>query len=228
MKKNVFLGFLVIVLAVGFFGCDLINNPDDNPVNNPDDEDDKPGNPYLGSTLSFNEQVYYETENYTIAAYTGADLSVKEWRDIDGTANITGGKLKLSIGTPSPLSPIAGIFEDVGFGSWQKDIEYSTTDVQAAELYDGELNKPSEFTWLEKRRDTDSAFEHVSYIFVSKDVTVTAKGKVDVDDNVTSTDVTLKLKSGWNVLYFKMSFSNSGAIASYSLSNPGNLCWMLY
>ena len=232
MSQKKFFGMLTLIVGVmlvfSLIGCD------DGTTGDPDPQFQLPVpdllDPYIGETLDISEQVFSES-NGTIIPFNG-NLSVSSWRFIDGTANINNGRLSFTVGTPSPLVPIADILED-GSGSWYKNFRYSITDVQSAYLYDGELDGNQDFSWLEKRRDTDYSFEHVSYIYVDKDVTVTAEGKVVIDDGYTTTsaDIILELKRGWNAAYFRMASTDTthrNANVIYCMGETNELNWILY
>jgi len=184
------------------------------------------GNPYLGNVLNISAQVYNKKTNLPFLQ----NLFIEELNDINGTANITKGKLYLNISSPSPLKSITNFFT-----GWHTNYNYSDTSVQAAKLWDGMISENNyNFSWLERRRDRDSPwlYENVSYIFVNKDVTISAKGK---DTNygggakTTSLDFSLDLKQGWNAVYFR--FAETSAITdecTYILGNPDEIRWMIY
>jgi hypothetical protein len=187
------------------------------------------GNPYLGESMRFTGQVWTGEPNYI--RFNG-NLSVvsSSNNDIACSGSITNGRLALTVGTPVPDKPLTSFFEST-VTNWWKEYLYSN-DAKCAAWHGGEIVE-SGFSWLQRRRQSDAVFTHeeVRYVYVDKDVIVTAKGQVTVDDGfaVTSSDISLSLRKGWNAVYFKLAdTSSTTATVTYLLGNPDHLYWLIY
>jgi len=86
---------------------------------------------------------------------------------------------------------------------------------------------------------TSSTYESVSFLYVDSAVTISSIGKTKTyessEEDYTAKYITkpfsLALQAGWNTVYCKSQVSVSGGTETYtsiySLSNPGNLKWVL-
>jgi hypothetical protein len=89
-------------------------------------------------------------------------------------------------------------------------------------------------------------YEHVTYMYVDRDVTITAKGKSEQRTDYygkpytfTSNNFSLALKAGWNAIYDKTvtfatfsagqpnNLTNGTVTHTFSLGNPASLKWVL-
>ena len=195
------------------------------------------GNPFIGETMTFTGQVMTNEPNYT--TFNG-NLNVisSDRNDINCTGTITSGQLILNVGTPIPNKPLTDFFESTITNWWEN--YYYSNDAKCAAWESGEVSE-SDYSWLERRRQFTDVWSHeeVRYLYVDKDITVTAKGKNQVDsyndDGVTyiyttsSFDITLNLKKGWNAVYFKLEDTSSTTSAvTLLLANPDHLYWVIY
>jgi len=249
MKK--LLGITVLALAIGLLMAGCPTSTSENTSGN-----NGGGNSFLGSKLELSgEQVYTVTTNpanYTITytPYTGEDLtfSVPD----GGTATITGGKLSYAIETPT------------SFKTWD-DMPYPLSDVLTTrDNLDAKVFLVGSFTTYDsvmspyytlyranptasnKGTTVTSSFEHVVYMYVTEDVTISREEKTATGtsgDGVQNTrienDFSLALKAGWNAVCSKQVVSNTYSTSNppkhltytetdtLSLSNPSSYKWIL-
>ena len=209
------------------------------------------GSGYLQDKLDLSGKVYTEVLemgggiNYTYREYTGANLTIDDY--YGGSGTVIDGKLNYSIGTPNYLYTLD--FEDY-FDFDYDDISSSNTGIKGFFLEELETT-PSGYLCKKNEKITvgngsvSGTTERVYFVYVDNDVTVSGKGKTETDTDEEGTwtnktkDFTLKLKSGWNAVYYKESFSGTfkgTVVAPYdanitdtitlSLSNP-SLKWVL-
>jgi hypothetical protein len=202
---------------------------------------DTGGSAFLGTKLVFSgEQVYtYKETNNTVTypEYKG-NLTLED--NNGGTVTITGGKFSYTIGTPVSLEDIGLLFgyydeeedsfDDGGATVSNKDAKY----FQLYEFVKYDDNTGTSY-YLSKennsinRGDTSytQTYEMVRYLYVDRDVTVSRKGETinnsgSNDDGTAytstmkSNDISLALKTGWNVLHYKM-------VLSYTYPSGGNI-----
>ncbi|WP_461256300.1 InlB B-repeat-containing protein [Treponema sp. R80B11-R83G3] len=232
--KNVFrfLGVIALVAVIGFsiVACgDGGGGGGDNPVTGG-------GTVYFGTTLTItNEQVYTMNDQgntVTYTPYTGNLTLEPDTSDISGTATITNGKLSFSIGTPDELYAWDVFLQS--FFSLYSNV--TTTDASVKSnmhngFYDDQYTLNKEKTT--RVNNTSGILEHVFYIYVDKDVTVKGTGKTTsiYGINMTTTNVSLALRTGWNAVYQKMTATYSSNSISetqtMSLGNPSGINWVL-
>jgi len=184
--------------------------------------------PYLGETLNFSGQVYggasqdYNQNNpYTHNADVYAEY------DIGGNGSIKTGKLEFTINTPK-------ITQQLFSGSMYDNLKFNPSDVQGAPLslraisQEGNHNNYA----LTRTRTNGNTTESVNYLYVDRDVTVTAQGTTsDYEDQgqtitrITS-NINLNLKKGWNTVYSKEETIGNTRTFSLSLRNYA-LKWVL-
>jgi hypothetical protein len=180
----------------------------------------------LGTTLTItDEQVYAKTSNSSGLGYTytaiNENKTVTIGNGVTGTASITNGKLSVSItAAPSDLESMSSLISHhLGSSTY---VTATPDDAQHKALF---LN--TGFNELFKDNDTSSlsgmnisgASESVSYVYVDKDVTITSTGKTSTQGAGTIKDnaFTLDLKTGWNAIYEKTSYS--GTVSSYTMNS---------
>ncbi|MCL2844549.1 MAG: hypothetical protein FWE23_03735 [Chitinivibrionia bacterium] len=145
--------------------------------------------------------------------------------DIGGSGAIENGQLNFSIGTPniSRLRNILDFFyeEDHGFIFFESDYEnivVSNQETRAAMLY------PDAEGAMEFFRGIDFHFE--LYMFVDRNVSITATGKT-TSSEITK-DFTLNLKNGWNIINFKQDRSTTPRTITVSMGYAiNNARWEL-
>ncbi|MCL2608934.1 MAG: hypothetical protein FWD94_03400 [Treponema sp.] len=161
----------------------------------------------IGATLAFTDvQVYTLDESGAIPAYpvyTGTTTFTTKTPS-DGTATLTDGKLTLNFGTP-----VAGDLTTTAFSTFLSDynsVAVAPVDAKAVFLElstaTADLRKMNSELTIGGTSFTLKT-EHVDYVYVNKDVTVTGNGKTNVADGSTlvTKNFTLALKEGWNAIY---------------------------
>jgi len=209
MVKNCIWGTLVLAIALILAGCDNGTTPDESP---PGEGQLESG--YFGDTLIISGQVY--NENGTL--YKGNHASVTS--GVGGSGIIENGILTFSIGTPSPLKSIALEFSAGSeWGYCFNGITFSQNSAQVASLVQLYFDGSSDI----QRKNMDTG-ENVDYLYVDRDVTVTGTGKTITEGGSTISfkNLELKLKKGWNAIYYDIS---GGNITAGDLSSVHWMRW---
>jgi hypothetical protein len=215
------------------------NNYGDGGDDDGDDGDINDGTAYLGNTLELSGQVYLGRRNETGIGVSyenfNGNLTIDDY--YGGSGEITDGNLAFSIGTPDELKAFSDPqhYEDedynAGWGSFFDDHD----NVQASAnvrglvlhtLYYVDYYNAGMGRGFQKQNTTISVhgnsysgtLEHVFYMYVENDVTVSGKGKSETYTTVEGTTYTqtittrnfnLALKAGWNAVYTKYEFSET-------------------
>jgi len=214
------------------------------------------GSGALGNTLSItNQQVYYEDRFETVfyTPYTGSK-TLDSSSLYGGTGAITNGKFSFTLGTPANTHLKTydeyNFLEDIGFAN------VTVSNPQAKGLGIAEFETTDGvylFRGISTEENNDSTshsqtFDSVMYIYVDNDVTLSGKGKTEIDqginkygdaykDTTTTKDFSLKLKIGWNAVRingagtFTESLENDDIISNFtmsiSLGDPSSCKWVL-
>jgi len=186
------------------------------------------GSSYLGltPTIASGEQVYTFNENdKSYSAFDGS-LTLATTNGVTGA--ITNGKLTLSLGTPT-TEELEELIKDAKNDLFVEDIIWSNinpTNLQGLILDSFEITDSNEYDALFRENTTSSDYEIVAYMYVADDVIITGKGGKEIergDDTVTSTDLNLPLKKGWNTVLYKQTKTT----LSVSLGNPNHIKWVI-
>jgi hypothetical protein len=168
---------------------------------------------YLGETLSFNGQQVYggqsqhfdPNEPYTHNATVSAEF------DIGGSGRISAGKLTFTIGTPEIISPLKqALFPDEEeINSMYNNLKLTPDNARGTPLSLSAISRESGNKYVLKRENIaantilhTTITESVEYLYVDRDVTITAKGKdfTNKGISVITLDLNLKLRKGWNTV----------------------------
>jgi len=202
------------------------------------------------STLKLSGQVYTwsfnQNGNITYAPYTGSkDIPAS----YGGFGEITRGMFNYSIGVPENLEPFSETENEINIVGpyyipdltepyWDNfQIQPANVNFYFLNSFYGDDTYPYSNWELFKMNlhmsDNRGQVEMVTYVYVDGNVTVSGKGKsitlIDVG-HLTTTDLNLALKTGWNALYQKYFTTTPDiygiATSSVSLGNP-NFRWLL-
>ena len=252
MKNMKILGIIVMIAIIGFTmtACD-------------GDDGVTTTTASLGDELKLtNQQVYTEVwnangstsltpfnGNLTIKAISGYEDSNWNYHEFDlgGTGSVTAGKLNFTLGTPpsDSLSVLFGEDEDEGLIITVSDPEVKGVFFYEFSADNGYLYR-SKSSYSETQTSSSGSYEMVEYVYVEKDVNVSAKKYTDTyneeEDGITykgtwtQNAFSINLKKGWNALCYKYtatsSFnaatntSTSTSSTSYSASIPSGLNWI--
>jgi len=132
---------------------------------------------------------------------------------IGGEGTVTNGYITFTIGTPdtSYLQSIEYLFQSTlnPADTSYTNVAFSVAGARAAFLshLDGKTEDGNPFvTQRVGIGNVDGAVEVVMYLFVDRDVTITAEGRADTENNFFMFDnIELRLQRGWNALYYKAS-----------------------
>jgi len=197
---------------------------------------------FLGDTLELSGDVYtvkYDDDyNPTYTKFTG-DLALKSVAG--GSGEIKGGQLSYKIETPTGLTAITGL-KSQWTSQGYTDITISDETVKIFQFDGIEPSSSTTYRSLYKENETANVSganysyteESVTFVYVDKDVKVTAKGFTETDEGYTekANDIDLSLKEGWNAILVKVSESGNedNDTGTYTLSiSSGNpdLKWVL-
>jgi len=179
------------------------------------------------SNLNLSGQVYVErraSDKIQYEPYSGADITLTSSMKVGGTGSLINGKLSFSVGAPPTDSLLPSNLIDVGddmsyyFGLYVFGVSgladvYSNVKVQPSDTR-GILFDFKELALLKVNTiiGTNSvSTEEIVYWYVDKDCTVTANGGTINENSMktTASNITLKLKRGWNAIYSKQDTKGS-------------------
>jgi len=186
---------------------------------------------YLGQTLTLTGQVWrYNSDNGTWTEYTENRVIQS---DCGGSGAITNGQLNFTIGTPSSSE-----LESINFFNDEDytNISISNSNAKCAVLsltLEKLANEPAMVSvYIDKMWEDNDESLMAFYLYVDRDVTITGKGIKNYGNDgvysLTTTDINLSFKAGWNVVCQNYNVNNNELIRSMSIKNPSNLRWVLY
>ena len=202
-KTKILICGITVVLALALAACPTGSGDSDN-----------------SSRLRLSGKVY--TQDFDIKTLSVTYNNYNENLEISdgvlgGVGKIRNGQLNYTIGEP-PLSPIGE-----GLASLKEmypGLEFSSEDVNAAVVI-LEIVGSEEYSYISKTafNITPSIFppaikltiETVNYVYLDKDIKITAEGNYfeyndfDFPISLTTENINLSLKKGWNPLYSKIS-----------------------
>jgi len=235
--KNILVcGFIAVILMFALIACDDGNDPN----NGNGDPNGGGGKTSFGDKLELSGQVYtvdWDDDDMPVFNKFDDDLVLKSDAAWEVSGEIKGGILTYTVGTP----PASSLME---ITSWYR---YPYTDITISD----ESVKFAELPYIKVTDDTYSAVfkadlsrnvsgstislteERVWFMYVDKDVTITAKGSTETEGGNTQkyNDINLSLKKGWNAIYQKQSYSENtdteedSSTTSISIGNP-DLKWI--
>jgi len=136
---------------------------------------------------------------------------------------IKNGLFSFTLGTPTGLDNFEDIFSYM-------TVSPSTAKGYRLTLY---IENSNNYGYLSKMNFTGNVsnytYEEVEYVYVDKDCTISSNGETETYEGITYTTrpFNLALQTGWNTIYSKQQYTPVGSTITYSLSNPGNLKWVL-
>lgn len=229
-----FIGIFALVVVIGFFfiAC------------GEDDEGDE-SSASLGATLNLSGQVYdehWDGNSALYVPYTGTVetlsnyryLGNSNWDKNGGSGKIENGQLSFSIGTPDHLMNVVEIFEEL---DELKNFKISNTDANSASLNLGTGSR-----WLGREyisyTSTSETYESVSYVYVDRDITISAERTVFTDEDggfswtETYNAFNINLKTGWNAVSIKCveieTATSETEEWTYSATIPSHLRWVMW
>ena len=225
---------IIVLAAVIVFSMSACGDDDENGGSG--------GGSALGATLNLSGKVFTGDWNETGVTYnefTGNRTISASYLDendrdiaIGGTGAITNGQLSFSIGTPSSLQNISGFF-----GSDFNNLRISNTAARVADLNLRVPNGSRVYRGNESTTLTRWESEEVLYMYVDRDVTVSAdrKENTGTEDGFTWTETfnafTINLKEGWNALHSRRVAVETDTSETFTMTistgNPANLRWIL-
>jgi len=244
MKKSKKLfGIAALAVVIGFT-MTACSSPGggggDNNSSDPSNPGSNSGTPINGAaTLKISgEQVYESDEDGNLTKFN-VNVPISDG-GIGGSGSISNGILSYSIETPNNLESINALFTEWNY--WT-DATFSASDPSAKyslleELLtqDGNTLVKGEFKESIKGNTYTTLEAYLVYIYVDKDVTITADAYsgTSMDGNKTfGTSVKaikLALKAGWNTVFWLQEGTATSDYTTYnttvSLSNPTSLRWM--
>jgi hypothetical protein len=185
-------------------------------------------------TLTLSGQVYVANEDYdslsiTYEAYKGKDLNVIVY-GMTEKGTIKNGQFSIKLGTPTYLGDVRNDDDITVTPSGAKGFVLNSLYIENS--YDIQSLSRENITM---DGNTSGTQDMVAYYYFDRDITMSGKEKTVDNDGIVYTvkAFSLSLKEGWNTVYMKAqaSFNESGEptemIITYSLTNPGNLKWVL-
>lgn len=201
----------------------------------------------LGEKLNISGRVYtrnIDTENFSVNYIEYKNNLAVSDGGIGGEGKIEKGQLSYSIEEPVLFQVDEGL---AILKRMYTSVEFSPEDARAAAV-NLTVTGDTDYILLSREKITVNlnqlslGFDFVYYLYVDRDVIVTADGdsfrfeNFEIPINITVSEISLNLKKGWNALYGKISGELkytllSGAEASgnltMSVSNPSSLKWTL-
>ena len=230
---------VVACLAVTAMYSGCSKDKDKNDLSLGDDKEPTLGKASFGSTLTLSGQVYTMTENAKelYKKWTGSTtvFAPYTWEESGNqkTGKVTKGELSFSIGKPVPdneieyLSTMEEIFGDYTMlmvTTSYTDVKYTPTGVKAFDLWWLDSEDYGSIVKQNQSYSEQGMFlREAIYVWVEKDVRLTAKGK---KSNVGSSteDIDLQFKAGWNAVYKKQAWADTPNLLK--LGDP-DLKWVI-
>ena len=182
----------------------------------------------IGTALNISGQQVYQMDMYgDTTAYNG-DQTVNS--NIGYSGKIEGGKFTFSAGTPVVMDPVGTLLLNIGMDEMYNNPGCNPNNAQGIELElytnAGGLSK------VNASLSTNSfSQEIIAYIYVDMDCTVTGNGKtINIEGiPVTSSNLNLNLKAGWNAVKMNVSASMSSmsGTVKVSLGDSNSSKWVL-
>jgi len=223
--KNTFkiFGIVAAVAIIGLSmvacGDTIIHVPDPGPGPGPGDDERL-------TPLTLSGQVWRYSWRHNIRIQYNGNRTV--FSDIGGSGAITDGQLSFSIGTPSRLESILNIFDE--FHAQFYDFNISAPSASGAFLEpvtSGGGPVAELIRWY-------GDYEVVGYLFVDRNVTVTGRGRTTTDSHqiITTQDLNLNLRAGWNALHTRTeNLGITDGVRNYryafSIGDPARMRWYL-
>jgi len=234
---------------------------DNNNNNNNNNPNGNGGTTIVGAaTLTLSGQVYFDlswswSADYAKVTYTNFNGDLTIYDDgIGGSGSITDGKLSYSVGTPNndkleDIDELLDFFRDP-----YSDVQASNMSAKYSPLVlsaNGEVLYRGAYAISGTGTSYSGTDADIYFIYVDRDVTITAKGDTILDSGTYESGVTykytatykavdLKLKAGWNAVSLKDEYSstttgtwnnpisyNSTSTFTVFLNNPNSAIWML-
>jgi len=228
---------LAAVIGFSFVTCDNGGGGDGGGVSGPT---------FLGDNPTLSGQVYvakYNATKVSYEAYKGDNLTVSARYDGNVKGTIKNGQFSITLETPTNIGNL-----EFNFGETiEATVSPSNIKGGGLDLYIGDSFYSSIGSLYRKNItgiSSNATSEEVQYVYVDKDCTISSNGGTDISTSDPDKDVddytytyilkpfSLELKAGWNTLYIKAQGAYSGkkrnSTVTYSLSNPGNVKWVLY
>jgi len=232
--KN-FFKILGIIALIAIIGLSMAACP----------EDDGGGGPTaFGDKLEIKgEQVYTREGDFPTYEYKKFEGNLSLTNTLGGSGKIEGGKLTYTIEVPSSLSAITFFTDDLVNNMSFTDVKISDESVKAALFQFIDTANGSAYPGVHKWEMSgklsgdilNAEAGSVVFMYVDKDVTITAKGRTSTEYGETYTlkDLNLSLKKGWNAILNKQSGpinvkdGTGSSTISLSVDNP-DLKWVLF
>ena len=226
-----------LAVTIMYSGCG--KDKDKNGLSLGDDKEPTLGKASFGNTLTLSGQVHTMTENATdlYKKWTGsATVFAYGTYGEDGdhfTGKVTKGQLSISIGQPVPDNSIEYLstVEEI-FGDWNlfmvnenySDVKFTPTGVKAYDLWWLDTEEYGSIVKQNQSYSDQGMFlREAIYIWVEKDVRLTAKGKKSSIGSSTE-DIDLQFKKGWNAVYKKKAWADTPNLLK--LGDP-DLKWVI-
>jgi hypothetical protein len=178
---------------------------------------------FIGATLNLTGQVWeFSPDDDEMVHFTGS-TSVSA---LGKTGTITNGQLNFSIGTPDFDGGFKYMLEDV-FWTPSEDMKISTTEIKGNVIFglEAEIND----SFVGKGSWTDDTYEGVFFVYVDRDVTISAEEESDVwGDGVTVRNAyNITLRRGWNAIHEKCHVvsDDDDEVITFAHANPPTMRW---
>jgi len=197
--------------------------------------------PYFGDTLYLSGQVYGGDHNdYNPNKLFIHGAKVYSEGIINENGVDTNGKLDFTIKESPQTQSIftTGSEEMEMLNSWYSGVNVIPNDVEGTFLSLRAISHESRIDYvLIRKEETTTSYppmtitKNVEYIYVNKDVTITANGNTTFpykDILITTSNLNLKLKKGWNAIYREIKTTEGVPVSlgDISLRNP-DIKWVL-
>jgi len=198
-------------------------------------------NGFLGSTLNLNEALYIvdldDSNNILIFEQIKDDFTFTT--DVGGEGTYFNGQMDFFIDKPalSLFKPISDIFDVFVFNeeenyytflenelalAFYKSLSYSDPLARFAMLRT--LETPKGMFGREYASETQ--WDFVIYVYVDRDVTITAKGAtLQKWATLITDDLNIDLKTGWNAIHYHVKLSSTDHFTTINSGNPSYLRW---
>jgi len=195
---------------------------------------------HIGAVLNLSGVMWttsFDEENNIVWEQINEDMTVTS--NVGGSGSYIDGQLVFSIGSPSDKQSIAsfipfceenGYYRFLGEGLFFRNMNISAPETMMSVLHylttpAGEFSR--QYTVI-RRCAADNELDYVVYVYVDRDVTITADGTRHDSgyETLFTKYLDITLGAGWNALHLHLSQNNAEFALSIRLDDPLRMRWL--
>jgi hypothetical protein len=173
----------------------------------------------------------FNERDYDIIVLGEYDKEISDYSEEIGSGTINGGKLSFTVNVPQKLlewDKLKVLFNIITEGEgWNVTIDEDATKGTFIEILTDDEDEYALIKEGVSGTTSSISDETVLFIYVDSDCTITGSPRQDQLVMYTFNPFTLKLKRGWNTVWYKQTYTTSGRSSFFmDIKNP-DLKWVL-